>query len=235
MRVPLWNCNSGRIHVTRIGDGPPRRTKGLSIHKAFGAQSLGQWDGIACVPAALAVVGAASEAGYECGVVAPDAALARELTTIDELELGRLSGRDTECRRGPDAVEFADGRSESVGESRTRMIIVALGLPPATPQAKIFDGTELVGRVDFLFEDAMTIVEFDGAIKYEGFEGREALAAEKAREDHLRQLGYEVVRLVWPDLANPGRVRALITAAFVRNNSRLRNHADLLLGTANQA
>lgn len=221
MGVPLWNCNLGRIHVSRTGDGPPRRTKGLSIHKAYGAQSLGQWDEIACVPAALAVVGAAGEAGFECGVVAADAVLGRKLATLEELEfwVDYLSGTPNIIAARA-AVEFADGRSESVGESRTRMVMEAVGRPRPTPQGKVFDGTQLVGRVDFLFKDAMTVVEFDGIVKYDGFEGKEALAAEKAREDHLRSLGYEVVRLVWADLTNPSRVRALITAAFARNSFR---------------
>ncbi len=180
MEVPLWNCNLGRIHVTRTGDGPPRRTKGLSIHKAYGAQSLGGWDGIACVPAALAVVGAASEAGYECGVVAADNVLARNLTTIEELEfwVDYLAGTPN-IVAARKAVEFADERSESVGESRTRIVMAAAGLPSPRPQAEIFDGAQFVGRVDFLLEDYMTIIEFDGMVKYDGFEGKEALAAER--------------------------------------------------------
>jgi len=47
------------------------------------------------------------------------------------------------------------------------------------------------------------VVEFDGAVKYAGADGRAALVAEKLREDRLRALGYEVVRIVWSDLARP--------------------------------
>ncbi|MGI8946590.1 MAG: hypothetical protein ACR2FV_01125 [Ornithinimicrobium sp.] len=35
-------------------------------------------------------------------------------------------------------------------------------------------------------------------------------------EDRLRELGYEVVRLTWQDLADPGGVHAKIRAAFAR-------------------
>lgn len=221
MEIPLWNCNLGRVHISRTGDGSPRRTKALSIHKACGTQSLGHWERIPCVPPALAVIGAATEAGYECGVVTADAVLARRLATVDELEfwIDYLAGTP-HIARARRAVAFADARSESIGESRARIVIDAVGLPAPTPQVDIFDGDRLVGRVDFLFEDYRTIVEFDGMVKYDGAEGKEALAAEKAREDWLRSLGYEVVRLVWADLANPDRVRALIVAAFVRRGAR---------------
>ncbi|MHB8187287.1 MAG: hypothetical protein ACYDDU_14690 [Dermatophilaceae bacterium] len=55
-------------------------------------------------------------------------------------------------------------------------------------------------------------VELDSAVKYEGAESREALVAEKKREDLLRQLGYAIVALVWSDLADPARVQAKMLA-----------------------
>ncbi len=72
-----------------------------------------------------------------------------------------------------------------------------------------------VGRVDFLVAGRV-VVEFDGAVKYAGAEGRDGLIAEKRREDRLRALGYEVVRLTWDDLAHPERVLGAIRAALLR-------------------
>ena len=74
----------------------------------------------------------------------------------------------------------------------------------------------LVGRVDFLFRAQRTIVEFDGLLKYGGAGGRQALIDEKRREDALRSLGYQVVRLTWRDLYDPALVRRLIKQAFSR-------------------
>ena len=48
----------------------------------------------------------------------------------------------------------------------------------------------------------------------------EILRQEKLREDRLRALGYEVVRLTWADLDDPGRVHDLITSAFARAAAR---------------
>lgn len=95
-----------------------------------------------------------------------------------------------------------------------------LGLPDPQLQVPIRDAAgDLVGVVDFLFADARTIVEFDGALKYGS---REDLLAEKRREDRLRQLGYEVVRVTWADLAYPDRIAARVAAAFARAAARRR-------------
>lgn len=72
------------------------------------------------------------------------------------------------------AVEFGDGRAESVGESWLRVALADFGLPAPLPQAEIRDERGvLVARVDFLFEQYGVIVEFDGAVKY-GERGRAA-------------------------------------------------------------
>jgi very-short-patch-repair endonuclease len=108
-----------------------------------------------------------------------------------------------------------DGRAESPGESRTRMVLSALGLP-VEPQVEIIDADgELVGRVDFLVADRV-VVEFDGAVKYRGDSGADVLIAEKRREDRLRELGYEVVRVTWDELAHPERLHAKVRAALLR-------------------
>lgn len=73
-----------------------------------------------------------------------------------------------------------------------------------------------LGRVDFLFREQRLIVEFDGKVKYEGADGRDALFREKRREDALRSLGYNVVRLTWRDLRDPASVERLIRKAFSR-------------------
>ena len=75
-----------------------------------------------------------------------------------------------------------------------------------------------MGRVDFLFRAQRTIVEFDGLVKYGGADGRHALIEEKRREDQLRSLGYQVVRLIWRDLHDPSLVMRLVTDAFSRSS-----------------
>jgi very-short-patch-repair endonuclease len=86
-----------------------------------------------------------------------------------------------------------------------------------TPQVEIRDVQgRLLGRVDFLLKREQTIVEFDGLVKYAGANGRDALAAEKAREDRLRALGYEFVPLTWADLSRPATVDRQLRLAIAR-------------------
>jgi hypothetical protein len=125
-----------------------------------------------------------------------------------------LAGLDGEPSR---AVEMADGSSESPGESWARLVFAGLALPVPELQVEIRDGGgRLVGRVDLLFRRQGLIVEFDGRVKYEGADGRDALFREKRREDALRARGYQVLRLTWSDLHDPARVRSLVSEAFSR-------------------
>lgn len=63
-------------------------------------------------------------------------------------------------------ADLADGRMESAGESRTRWIMRLCGLPEPEPQVTVHGRIGQRARVDFLFRDQRTIVEFDGMLKY---------------------------------------------------------------------
>ena len=90
------------------------------------------------------------------------------------------------------------------------MVLDGLGVE-AEQQVVIRDHDgRFVARVDFLLPALRVVVEFDGAVKYEGADGRNALIREKRREDALRALGYRVVRLTWSDLRRPERVLAAL-------------------------
>jgi very-short-patch-repair endonuclease len=90
------------------------------------------------------------------------------------------------------------------------------GLPAPELQVRFADTAGLIGRVDFFFRAERTVVEFDGMLKYGGDGARETLIREKLREDRLRALGLQVVRITWADLAHPDRVIAQIRKAFAR-------------------
>ena len=103
------------------------------------------------------------------------------------------------------AVPLMSGRSESVGESRSRMLFETLPLPTPLLNQWVYDGAgRFVGRVDFLFWEWKVIGEFDGESKYDS---KRVLLDEKYREDRLRDLGWVVVRWNWRDLDDP---RALL-------------------------
>lgn len=221
MSLPVFGAPLDQIHVARAVDSLTRRRADLSIHSTYGIGAgclIGRTPSV--VPA-LAILGASMICSIETGVVAADAALATGKTTLEDLKtwLSTLSSHRG-IAHARQAVHLADARSESVGESRARLLLNAIGFRP-TPQVEIRDlNGRLVGRVDFLLERERTIVEFDGLMKYADANGREALAAEKAREDRMRALGYEFVRLTWADLARPSKVHQQLHLAKARATAR---------------
>ena len=221
MSLPVFGARLDHIHVARAVGSLTRRRPGLSIHTAYGANAgllIGRTPSV--VPA-LAILGAAMTCGVETGVVAADAALAAGKTTVADLEVWLATlARHRDVTSARQTVLLADARSESVGESRTRLLLNAIGFRP-TPQVEIRDRQgALVGRVDFLLERERLVVEFDGLMKYADADGREALVAEKSREDRIRALGYEFVRLTWADLSRPATVERLMRLAEARTKAQ---------------
>jgi hypothetical protein len=158
----------------------------------------------------------ACTSSFEVAVVAVDAVLRTGGLAAHELEL--LVNRiefwpgSTTARA---AVRFGDGLSESVGESRLRVLLHAFGLPEPVLQAEFRDRDGLIGRVDFYFPEYRLVLEFDGALKY-GDGSPDVLIREKRREDRLRALGLAVVRADWQDLEHPAQLAATIRQAFTR-------------------
>jgi len=165
------------------------------------------------LPPAHACVLTAAAQGMESGVVAMDAALHRGLLSTVDLEaaLGHPGARYGGARARA-AMDATDAACESPGESLTRLALAAVGAEVRS-QVEIHDRDGFVGRVDFLVGDRV-VVEFDGAQKYEGVDGREALVREKRREDRLREAGYRVIRVTWSDLGNPARLVVRVRGAL---------------------
>ena len=213
-----------------------RRRGQLRIHEAFPRDGLVSVDGFETVCPALAVVSTAMVDGFEAGLAAADAALHRNTTTLDELEhwVCRLPRRPglTVARQVLAAV---DPLAESVGETRTRLLLLAMAdLPEVRAQFPFTDGRGRVwARADFLVGDGL-VVEFDGMKKYRAGDGANSQAAqriveaEKRREDRIRALGYAVVRLTWDDLARPAlvmrKIREGLRQAELLKSVRRRGH-----------
>jgi hypothetical protein len=216
--LPLLNIKADVVHLTLTGPGFPRTLRGLRVHPGLPDTVARQRGDSRVVHPAIAVVQSAALAGVKAGVAAADAALYAGQVTKDDLELALRVARLGPGRRDARiAVDLGDPRTESPGESWARVLFLSLGLPLVDPQVEIRDGRgRFVGRVDFLFRAQRTIVEFDGLVKYGGAGARQALIDEKRREDALRSLGYQVVRLTWRDLHDPGQVDRLIKQAFAR-------------------
>ena len=175
--LPFWNVDAATVHLCRVHDKATRRRPGLVVHEAVAPEAVIRSDatGMHCVNAALAVIGTAIENGEDAGTVAADHALHRGLTTMDE-----LASWLTAMRRHPGVVAAkrsvarAEPLSESVGETRTRLILRAMpGLPSVLPQVPFHDdsGHEWA-RGDFGVGEHL-VVEFDGAAEVSRRERRD--------------------------------------------------------------
>jgi hypothetical protein len=116
---------------------------------------------------------------------------------------------------------LADETTESVGESRSRVLIHVLGLPAPVLQQSFHDAEGFVARADFFWRECGVIGEFDGDAKYlddvllGGNRTRSAILAEKKREDRLRSLGYIVVRWDWTAVTDPPLLARKLAAAGI--------------------
>lgn len=141
--------------------------------------------------AARTVVDLARILAFAPALAVADAALRSGAATREQLVslLDRAAGTRG-ARAARRVVEAADGRSESVGESRSRAVMLQLGLPLPDLQVEVRrrDGA-LVGRCDFGWEKSRMLGEFDGRVKY----GR------------LLRPGQDwgMVRWVWSELDSP--------------------------------
>jgi predicted transcriptional regulator of viral defense system len=224
--LPVLDKDLTRVHVTRARTmGQGRTGKGLHIHGAAVDESeIVQLDGLRVTNLARTVIDSARLLPAGSGLAVADAAAVRGVSAQDLATLLEQHGRRRGIRTARLVTELVDARSESAGESISRVVFVEQGIPMPDLQRKIFDeGGREIARVDFCWEQQRTIGEFDGEIKYgrllkPGQPLEEVLFQEKLREDALRDLGWQVVRWIWRDLYRPTTVADRILRAFERSS-----------------
>lgn len=128
-------------------------------------------------------------------------------------------------RRGRARLErvlrFADGRSESPGESWSRVLIRQLGFADPELQVEVRGLRGELFRADFGWHDGRILGEFDGREKYTSAAIRgnrsasDVVVQEKRREDSVRAAGRGVCRWDWSDLVHQHRLAATLTTAGV--------------------
>ncbi len=222
--LDVWGVSLDDVHVTRRLGSSPRREAGVHHHVADLPQHhVVRRSGLTVTSKARTVVDVARLAGIEPGLVVADSALRLGLDNTELRDVARAAADWPGARAAGFVAAFADGRSETVGESRCRLALARAGLPAPDLQVTLhLPGWPTAVRVDFLIKQYATVIEFDGRGKYGETEAAAtaALWREKQREDALRDAGYEVVRLVWGDLTQPHLVREKVTRAFARAAGR---------------
>ena len=100
------------------------------------------------------------------------------------------------------ALELADPRSESAGESLTRELLDRIGITP--PQLQYVVRTPLgEHRLDLAWPERKVALEFDGRTKYFDYRPTsDVVFAERRREKALMEQGWTFIRVEWKDLFN---------------------------------
>ncbi|MGY1823476.1 hypothetical protein [Geodermatophilus sp. SYSU D00079] len=165
--LPLWGTPLARVHVSRRPPASSEVGRHLRGHVVrLPDEDVITVDGVALTHPARTVLDLARTLPFEPAVVALDAALCLGLVHRHDLEhrLAAVTGTPG-SRSAARAVRFADGRSESVGESRSRVLLHGLGLLPSTLQLEVRAASgRPVGRVDFGWEEHRVLGEFDGRV-----------------------------------------------------------------------
>lgn len=225
---PLWGQSLDVSHLTRFDARTGRKEAGVQQHRGIlldgDVVDVGPYKVTSPTRAALEVT---TLAGIEASLCVVNEFLHRDLTTI-----GRLRSRYELMSGWPNTLHtdlvlrLADGRIESVGETRTMYGCWSQGLPRPVPQLEIYDDEgNFVGRVDFAWPEYGVFLEFDGVAKYrrhlrEGETIEDAVLREKRREERICEItGWRCIRVTWADLANLGllgrRIRAMLGSSRI--------------------
>lgn len=222
--LPIGNDQLARVHLTRNRQGNGKVRRYVQVHgMVLASDEVVEVGGFQVTSLARTVLDLSCALPPLLAVPVGDAAL-RVGLSADEL-VGRLAACGprrglTQARR---TAALLDARSESPGESMSRVVFAEHGIPMPTPQFEVFDGQgRFVARSDFGWEEQRTLGEFDGKKKYgqlllrPGQSPEDALFEEKQREDRLRDLGWQVVRWIWADLFAPAGFLSRVHRAFAR-------------------
>lgn len=205
-RLPLWQMRLVRVHMTT--DAPHRISSSPDVRRHVSRlppDDVALVDGIRCTSlertvfdlirglplvAAVAVADAAErqmgERGWEWDLDAVTSWRRNLAVRIDAATGARG------IRQARWVSQFADGRSQSPGESVSRLQLYRLGFDAPELQVEVAGPAGSSYFVDFGMRDARAFGEFDGKAKYldaamrEGKSVEQILLEEKQREDWIR-------------------------------------------------
>jgi hypothetical protein len=210
--APMWDLPLDEVHVTRLDGRAGRREAGIAQHSgALFPGDIAETDCVLHTSATRSALDLTMITDVEHSVPVLDYLL--HIEAVQHRDLCRGADRRTvwPYTLGTElAVRLSDGRSESVGESRSRHMLWRGGLPMPVAQYEVLDAHgRTVARVDFAWPEFGVFLEFDGKEKYtrylkEGESVVDVVLREKKREELVCLLtGWRCIRLTWADLYRP--------------------------------
>ncbi|GAA0342834.1 MAG: hypothetical protein KDB51_12460 [Propionibacteriaceae bacterium] len=202
---PVHRPDLKRVHLMRVDDGPARSRPTVVIHRRV--------DDAAVLLPALVIAQTALTCPVS-GLMAIDHALRTGSVTLADVEswCSRLKDHVGRAHLVP-VLALADGRRESPLESHSALTFHHWGWR-LHPQFEV-PGTQY--RADARLGASRVLIECDGTGKYDeqGSEMRE-----KLREDEIRSLGWEVVRITTELLTERTKLIRRVNAALSRAQRR---------------
>lgn len=212
---PSWGLDLRTVNMTNLFGRGDRVQSGITHHRGTTwVGDVSRYDGHWITSPARTAVETAAAAPPVPAVSVLDWTLQQGLATQEQLEAyAEVHMREWPGSVGlPTAVSRCDGRSESVGETRTRLILEDHGIA-VEPQWTVFHPSgRVAGRVDLLLPGLGMMGEFDGNVKYgrllkPGQTLEDVIRDERARELLLEELtGLRMIRFIWSDLDQPLRM-----------------------------
>ncbi|MGB7364937.1 MAG: hypothetical protein WA931_18070 [Rhodococcus sp. (in: high G+C Gram-positive bacteria)] len=209
--LSLWQGPPDLVHVSVDRASGSRRSAERYRHCArLDEADVRVVDSMRVTSPARTVADLACSLTFEEAVCVGDSAIrVYGIDVTDVLDALSRCGRRHGAARARRAIAFLDGRSESVGESRSRVYLQRYDVPMPELQVELVAGGRLF-RPDFLWRVDRLIGEFDGLAKYSG--GGETVVQEKLREDALRAAGWRVQRWTWAELSDNRLAHRLLGA-----------------------
>jgi hypothetical protein len=230
--LPWFGPWPERVDILRTEAARGHYAAGVSRHAAQSDDAHVVIDGLAVTSLARTVVDLACQRGFIRSVVVGDAALHRDrrrtlsgpapdidvATLLEELARGSRAPA-----RARDVIGFMDARSDSPGESISRVSMWRAGVPTPVLQQRFAPYT-----VDFWWPEFGVIGEFDGALKYldpamrGGRSAERVVYDEKLREDELRRRSKGFARWGYSHAMAPGQLADRLRDAGVKVGRRTR-------------
>lgn len=166
--LPVWHHSIAATHVVRDGNGGGQRRDHVHLHRTpLEPDDVTTVDGMLVTTLGRTVADLGRAAPKMESVAAGDHALRLGLEPDELQQVLATMYRWPGVRAARSMADFLDHRSESAGESGSRVRMMQDGIPQPELQRELFDedGT-FIARVDFFWEEHRTVGEFDGEIKY---------------------------------------------------------------------
>ena len=203
----LYQQDLSTVDLLRLDAGASRRAALVNHHavsRAVTDEEIVVHGGVAVVSPARAVWEVACRSSLEGGVVTADSALHLDPDLFDRIEdLAERFAYFPGSRVARSALRLADSRSESPGESVSRVQFHRYGIPKPELQYPVRGVRgELIGVSDFYWEESRHLGEFDGKVKYLKYlrpneTPSDCVYREKCREDAMRADLRGMTRFVW--------------------------------------